>query len=91
MLLRWGDKAESNDWLRRAIGNLASHVMAEHSCCEATFSKNMIDTQKNIFKVVKVEVLVLQVKKRLMHHRHHIGGAGAEHGLFSICGPTELN
>ena len=37
MLLRWGNKAESNDWLRRAIGNLASHVMAEHSCFEATF------------------------------------------------------
>ncbi|CAL1139887.1 unnamed protein product [Cladocopium goreaui] len=91
MLLRWGNKAESNDWLRRAIGNLASHVMAEHSCFEATFSKNMIDTQKSIFKVVKVEVLVLQVKKRLMQHRHQIGAAGAEHGLFSICGPTELN
>ncbi|CAL1163918.1 unnamed protein product [Cladocopium goreaui] len=91
MLLRWGNKAESNDWLRRAIGNLASHVMAEHSCFEATFSKNMIDTQKSIFKVVKVEVLVLQVKKRLMQHRHQIGAAGAEHGLFSICGPIELN
>ena len=86
MLLRWGNKAESNDWLRRAIGDLASHVMAEHSCFEATFSKNMIDTQKSIFKVVKVEVLVLQVKKRLMQHRHQIGAAGAEHGFFHFVG-----
>jgi hypothetical protein len=31
MLLRWGDKFESNDWLRNAIRNLAWHVMSELS------------------------------------------------------------
>ena len=31
MLLRWGSKFESNDWLRNAIRNLAWHVMSELS------------------------------------------------------------